>query len=189
MDRVNGTIAFYEFGGWLARLREYRENGNRTNFLITCLQADNAIKRFLNDTSRVPLQLSKLSAQKLAEKLDKITAPLTNETLDWDRPLGQIRNIVINKALDEFEAVLSSETLSLEVFSIPQKTAYSTTTLIAHGEEVLPDAIRKSLSPFTLNEIAEATKCIHVFTISHGSRISFASGYRVRLARVLRRAK
>jgi hypothetical protein len=159
MDKVN-QYAFYEFGGWLARLREYRENGDRTNFVITCLQADSAIKKFLNNTSQVPLKLSKLSAQKLAEKLDKISEALYDSTFDLDKPLSKYDIDTVNKALDEFEAVLSSETQNLEVFSIPPKMAYSTTTLIEHGEEVLPEVIRKVLSPFTLNEIAEATKCV-----------------------------
>jgi hypothetical protein len=80
--------------------------------------------------------------------------------LDWTRKASESEIKLINKALDDFEAIFSSESQSLEVFSIPQKQAYSTTTLIEHGEQILPEGTRKQLSRFTVNEISEATRCI-----------------------------
>jgi len=69
----------------------------------------------------------------------------------------------ISKALDEFEAVFASEAQGLEVFSVPQKCAYSTTTLIGEGENVLPPSIRGLVTDYAKEEIHEARKKSRVY--------------------------
>ena len=136
MDRVN-QYAFYQFGASMGELKQLKPGGEHVDFVITTYLAQHAIAKFLTDTPHVPLRLSKIAAEKLDAALGR---PLDHKK--WDDPVLQAEIDPISKALDEFEAVFASEAQGLEVFSVPQKCAYSTTTLIGEGENVLPPSIR-----------------------------------------------
>jgi hypothetical protein len=158
MDKVN-QYAFYEFGDVLGQVRVMQEGADIADLVWYAMQAETAIEKFLKESAHVPLRLSKLSAQKLLEKFRKLS-DMTVEKIDWNRKVHKDELSDIHRMLDEFEAVFSNEAQGLDVFSIRQKQAYSMTTLIEHGEEVLPKPIRDLVSDFAKNEIREATKCI-----------------------------
>jgi hypothetical protein len=113
----------------------------------------------LTDTPDVPLRLSKIAAEKLRDVLFRHA---NNKKSDDPIPQSEIDSIT--KALGEFEAVFASEAQELEVFSVPQKCAYSTTTLINEGENVLPASIRDFISAYAKEEMHEAGRCL-AFTL------------------------
>jgi hypothetical protein len=78
MDKVN-QYAFYEFGDKLGRLRELNAGADLGDYFFACMAAETAVSKFLLDTVRVPLKLSKTSAMKLWETLTGITGTMTDE--------------------------------------------------------------------------------------------------------------
>jgi hypothetical protein len=156
MDKVN-TYAFYELGEALSGLRQIKEGADRAEVFIALWAAEQSIEKFILESSDIALKLSRQAAQKLSDQCVSISDAAQPE---WDKPILKHELSPVLHALTEFEAVFSNETQGLDVFSIKQKQAYSMTTLIERGEEVLPESIRYWLDEFTTNEIREATKCI-----------------------------
>lgn len=155
MDKVN-TYAFYELGSALDALRQLKEGSDRSDLVLNAWMAEQAIEKFLLESHNVVLKLSKQSAEKLRDQC----ASIGTDSQDFEKPISRGDLVALNHALTEFDAIFSNETQGLDVFSIQQKQAYSMTTLIESGEEVLPESIRFWLDEFTINEIREATKCI-----------------------------
>src|SRR5258708_2084128 len=72
MDKVNQYL-FYEFGASLRPLRNL-ESGQRLAFYtMPVLYARGALKKFLSESSHVPLKRSRLEAQKLYDILADFT--------------------------------------------------------------------------------------------------------------------
>jgi hypothetical protein len=170
MDKVNQYL-FYEFGSSLREAREMRAGQKLRQYAMPAAIARNALAKFLNESSHVPLKKSQVSARKLMELLDKFTywggVPPGLRGLkgpDIERELEEQEANKIQRALDDFEAVFSSEAQDLEVFSVPQKCAYSTTTLIDAGENVLPPSVRDFISNYAKEEMHEAGRCL-AFTL------------------------
>jgi hypothetical protein len=158
MDRVN-QYAFYQFGVSLGELNRLKAGDEYADFIIATWAAGIAIGKFLTDTPNIPLRLSKIAAQKLQDVLLRHA-----DNKKSDDPVLPSEIDAITKALIEFEAVFASEAQDLEVFSVPQKGAYSTTTLINEGENVLPPSIRDFISAYVKEEMHEAGRCL-AFTL------------------------
>lgn len=164
MNKVN-QYQFYQLGSGLRPLRDLKADSKHQDYAITCMIATAALRKFIDESSHVPLTRSRAAAQTLIGRLDEFAI---QPTLDGLASLGAAdkRNLYdheakdIHRALDGFEAVLSNEAQDLEVFSISQTLAYSTTTMIERGENVLPEPIRAAISQFARNELKEATRCL-----------------------------
>lgn len=155
MEKIN-QYTFYEFGRWIAKMQGFKEGASTVDVLVGTLNTLKAIRFFLADTSSVPLRLSKRSLEKVQAELEK----WGNADLDFEKSIEEDELSLINEAINTFETIFHSEAQELEVFAIPQKLAYSTTTLVDHGEEVLPESIRNQVSDFTKNELRQAAGCI-----------------------------
>jgi hypothetical protein len=156
MNKVN-TYAFYELGEALSGLRQIKEGADRAEFVINVWAAEQAVEKFVVESQDIALKLSRQAAEKLSGQCAVISSATQTE---WDKPVQKHELTSLHHALTEFEAVFSNETQGLDVFSIKQKQAYSMTTLIERGEDVLPESIQWAISEFTRNEIREGTKCI-----------------------------
>lgn len=65
----------------------------------------------------------------------------------------------IQKAKD-FRVVLSAELLTLDVYQVAQKGAYSIDRLVKNAEEALPPESRSKLTAAMISEIREAGRCL-----------------------------
>lgn len=163
MDKVN-LHTFYRFGGGLSEIDKLDASRSPTLIILTLLEKIGWLNLLLRETANISMPLTRGAAQKLYQKIianERVTPVGINS--DWtagDEPIERDYLEKVKKVKAEFDTVFSHESQSLDVFSISSKGAYSTTTLIERGENILPESIRTKISSFTRDELHEATKCI-----------------------------
>jgi hypothetical protein len=166
MNKVNQYL-FYEFGAALRELKDLKEGQTYMGALITVIHAQMALRKFLAETSHVPLKLSKSAANSLQATLrELIDVPKKEakegeeEEFDWDKKIEGSKIKKALKKLDELETVFSMEAVGLDVYAVAQKAGYSTDTLVQHGEEIIPEEIRDYMPEYALKELHEAGRCL-----------------------------
>src|SRR5436853_4671475 len=118
------------------------------------------LRSFIDETRDVPLPNTRNAAiamQKYFKKIQRAAAKqMTSDVSVVD---GKV-NSRMKHLREAFEEAFEADSDNINVLSVPNRCAYSTTILIDRGEEVLPESVRRCISSFALNEVREAAKCI-----------------------------
>jgi hypothetical protein len=78
-------------------------------------------------------------------------------------------------ALEKFEQEFEHDSREINILSVPNRCAYSTTILIEEGESLLPKKVRDCVTDYVRNEIHEAGKCL-AFNVSTAAGFHLARG-------------
>lgn len=160
MNKLN-LIMFYHLGGGLRDI--IRNKGEKPmGTLIPLGIALEWLHSFLHQTDKVPFP----KTRKAADDLEKYLTALHYEA-GLSLSEGEGRSVVTAEVRETtgdlratFEREFEHESREINVMSVADRCAYSTTILIERGEDLLPQSVRTSVSDYARNELHEAGKCI-----------------------------
>jgi hypothetical protein len=161
MHKVN-QFAFYKFGTALRILDEVKPGNSFLEFSTLFLKADIALREFRDETSHIPLPLSKAAADTVRESINKTLYAFIppGETINWERKLteAEVNNILSKRT--EFETIFEHESRDIDVYVVTPKGIYSTPALIERAEDGLPAEVKGRLPNETIYDIQQAGRCL-----------------------------
>lgn len=125
---------------------EYRDIANQVIFVLKQFAASDFNIRYLpNATSAAGL-----------------VAALLNQflTADWQLDETYVENLLRQGAISHFESALSIDIKALPLFIIEDKRGYSSRAFLTDASVVLSEQDRAALASLTLEDLAEAGRCL-----------------------------
>lgn len=159
MDKLN-LVKFYQIGKELSVMRGLETDMENMNVLLTLIHPHSWVSSFLSETQAVPMPNTRLAAQNLLAAINVILDPLLKSIALRDGKLSMPDKSRLDIALDSFEEEFEHDSREINIFSVSNQCAYSTTILIDRGEHVLPESVRAVVTDYDRNELHEAGRCL-----------------------------
>jgi hypothetical protein len=170
MNKLN-LILFYHLGKEMRTLREANKSPHRA--LNTLVNKYLALDKFLIETNEVPFPNTRKAAIALRHYLSNVFSKETGE--DGVLIVSQNEDLKMKSLLTEFEQEFDHDSREINILSVPNRCAYSTTILIENGESLLPPEVRNAVTDYVRNELHEAGKCL-AFNVSTAAGFHLARG-------------
>jgi hypothetical protein len=85
------------------------------------------------------------------------------------------QDVHLSLLLQDFEREFEHDSREINILSVPNRCAYSTTILIESGESLLPATVRIAVTDYVRDELHEAGKCL-AFNVSTAAGFHLARG-------------
>lgn len=122
-------------------------------------------KQVLNEFFQTfPLRISRDPAKKLYEALNRIVPEdlveldLGSAEEGWKK-IG-FRGFAVRQSATDLETILAAELNNFDTYFVSQKGSFSTPDLIEHAEIMLPEGIRRHLSPNAIEDFRQSGRCL-----------------------------
>jgi hypothetical protein len=162
MHRLN-LIKFYRLGSALSQLSRLSVDDAPLETWKITSNPFSWLLDFLHEAHDVPCVNAKTAARKLAQELLEIRGRTVEGPVEEIGTKPTVDNWTVKRVKDllaEFEKEFEHDSRELNIFSVPNRCAYSTTILIETGERLLPESIRSAVTDYARNELHEAGKCL-----------------------------
>ena len=170
MHKLN-LIHFYRLGKEMRTLRE--ANGKPHRVFTHLVGKHNWLSKFLIETNDIPFPNTRTAARALSKHLREIF--MREGAVEQGITVTSDEDLRMKILLDDFEREFEHDSREINILSVPNRCAYSTTILIEHGEWLLSPDVRSAVTDYVRNEFHEAGKCL-AFNVSTAAGFHLARG-------------
>jgi len=170
MYKLN-LIHFYHLGKEMRTLRSANHEPHRA--FTTLVNKFIWLKKFMLETAEIPCAKTRDAVCALEKTITDVI--WKDEAHAGDLVVTDDEDRQMKIALEKFEQEFEHDSRELNILSVPNRCAYSTTLLIEEGESLLPRKVRNSVTDYVRNEIHEAGKCL-AFNVSTAAGFHLARG-------------
>jgi len=169
MYKLN-LMLFYQFGKEMRTLRSANKAPRRA--FNALLNKFTWINKFMVETKDIPCPNARDAAKSLETLIIDLAGKLQE---DGSLEISDEVDHQMKMLLEKFEQEFEHDSREINIFSVPNRCAYSTTLLIDEGESLLPPSARDAVTDYVRNEFHEAGKCL-AFNVSTAAGFHLARG-------------
>ncbi|HKB65374.1 MAG TPA: hypothetical protein VKC61_05920 [Pyrinomonadaceae bacterium] len=175
MNKLN-LILFYHLGKEMRTVRRHYEKPMQA--MGTLAGKHQWLSKFLLETREVPFPKTRKATRELLKEIRELYSQAADCLAKGDYETVVMTgeaSLRMKTLLEDFEREFDHDSREINILSVPNRCAYSTTILIENGESLLPPDSKTAVTDYVRNEFHEAGKCL-AFNVSTAAGFHLARG-------------